>query len=272
MKNFGLIGYPLGHSFSVPYFTKKFADEGIQATYRNYPLQDISEVEALLQPGSGLSGLNVTVPYKQQIIPYLDKLSETAKRIGAVNTICFGKKGGDPFLTGYNTDVDGFDRSLSEHLEPHHTAALVLGTGGSSRAVTYVLEKNGIDYLMVSRRAGESHNPKEDHHGATSHKGRANHGNVVKWMRYEELSTELIGRTPLIINTTPLGMHPNTDQFPAIPYSALTSRHLLFDLVYNPAKTKFLALGEEKGASIVNGYDMLIYQAEASWKIWNKMK
>jgi len=245
LRLYGLIGFPLGHSFSVPYFRDKFAREEIEAEYRNFPLESISGFETLARNMGHLEGLNVTVPYKQQVIPYLDTLGETAKSIGAVNTISFMRTGGALKLKGDNTDVTGFRRSLEEHLKKRHTSALVLGTGGSSRAVCFVLEQLGIEYTLISRSAGDNR------------------------ISYDNLDKEKVAGTLLIINTTPLGMHPREDTFPEIPYGQLTSNHLLFDLVYNPGLTRFLALGEENGAKIINGYDMLVYQAEASWKIWN---
>lgn len=245
MKIYGLIGKTLGHSFSLPYFKDKFAREGISADYRNFPLEDISDFNALVKTQEGLSGLNVTVPYKQQVIVFLDILSETARQVGAVNTISFQRGEGDLKLRGDNTDVSGFRRSLEEHIEKQHRSALVLGTGGSSKAVCFVLRQMGIPYSMVSRSEGEGK------------------------ISYEELNEESVAHNSLIINTTPLGMHPNIHSFPGIAYGKLTPEHLLFDLVYNPALTTFLAYGEEQGAKIVNGYDMLVYQAEASWKIWN---
>jgi len=245
MRLYGLIGFPLGHSFSVPYFAKKFEREAIEAEYRNFPLEDISSFEVLLQTETRLAGLNVTVPYKKKVIPYLDSLSETAGTIGAVNTISFLSGRDGPRLKGDNTDVAGFRRSLEEHLQKQHRSALVLGTGGSSHAVCHVLDQMGLAYTRVSRSAGE---------GAIA---------------YRELDEQRMAENLLIINTTPLGMYPNVDSAPEIPYERLTPKHLLFDLVYNPGLTRFLALGETRGAHIVNGYDMLVYQAEASWKIWN---
>lgn len=246
MKLFGLIGYPLGHSFSVPFFTKKFGLEQINAEYRNFPLEDIAAFEDLVKGELALVGLNVTVPHKQKIIPYLDALNQTARSIGAVNTIFFCRKGDKLSLLGYNTDAPGFERSLKEHLQPHHRQALVLGTGGSSKAVEFVLNKLEIDYGMVSRSREEG------------------------ILDYDQLDRSIVESHTLIINTTPLGMYPNVDSCPDIPYEAITSRHLLFDLVYNPELTRFLSLGKEQGADIVNGADMLIYQAEASWEIWNR--
>jgi shikimate dehydrogenase len=245
---FGLIGFPLGHSFSVPYFTGKFSKEGIEAEYRNFPLEDITGFEDLVSSHPDLVGLNVTVPFKEKIIPYLDALDRTSRTVRAVNTIFFCRKDGRLTLLGYNTDVVGFSRSLKEHLKPNHQKALVLGTGGSSKAVEFVLETLGISYKMVSRTGREG------------------------VLAYEDLDHKLIAGYPLIINTTPLGMHPQVDSCPEIPYEAVTSAHLMFDLVYNPGKTLFLSRGEQQGAAIVNGHDMLVYQAEASWEIWNKKR
>lgn len=246
MKIFGLIGFPLGHSFSVSYFKKKFSEQGIQAEYRNFPLEEIAQFESLVKTGPELAGLNVTVPHKRDVIRYLDALSKTARTIQAVNTIVFCRRDNRLALIGHNTDVIGFRRSLQEHLQAQHTSALVLGTGGSSRAVTYVLDELGIAYRLVSRSRGE---------------GR---------IAYEEVDEEMINNTPLLINTTPLGMYPDVDSVPDIPFQAIHSGHLLFDLVYNPERTRFLKRGAEQGAAVVNGYDMLVYQAEASWEIWNR--
>lgn len=246
MKKYGLIGYPLGHSFSVPYFQKKFEENGIDAVYENFPIEDIARFPALIEDEDELEGLNVTVPYKEQVIPYLDVLSKTARQIRAVNTIRVCRRDGRVALIGHNTDVIGFERSLKEHIKDHHKSALVLGSGGSSKAVLFVLEELGIKFRVVSRNQGE---------GLST---------------YGDLNENIISDTLLIINTTPLGMFPQTDTFPDIPYAAITSDHLLFDLVYNPSETRFLALGKEQGAAIVNGDDMLVYQAEGSWDRWNR--
>jgi shikimate dehydrogenase len=247
MRRFGLIGYPLGHSFSASFFADKFKNEGIDAQYMNFPLEGMDEFKDLVKREKALVGLNVTVPYKQQVISYLDSLSPTAQSIQAVNTISFRKLGDRLELVGDNTDVIGFRQSLEQYLEAHHSSALILGTGGSSKAVSYVLEQLGITYTRVSRTAGD------------------------KQITYGDITDELLRKTTLIINTTPLGMHPGVETFPSLPYETLSPNHLLFDLVYNPEKTKFLARGEEYGAQIVNGHDMLIYQAEASWEIWNDL-
>ena len=245
-KLYGLIGYPLGHSFSVPFFEKKFKAEGIDAEYRNFPLEEINEFETLLKVEPDLSGLNVTVPYKQLIIPYLDALSKTARAIQAVNTVLFCRRDGRLALIGHNTDVGGFRKSLEEHLKKQHRSALVLGSGGSSKAVIHVLETLEIEFKLISRSRGEDR------------------------LSYEQVDADLVAQTPLLINTTPLGMFPDVESSPAIPYEAIHKDHLLFDLVYNPERTQFLKKGEERGAAVVNGYDMLVYQAEASWEIWNK--
>jgi shikimate dehydrogenase len=242
---YGLIGYPLGHSFSAPFFADKFRREGLDSVYNNYPLRDIGEFASLVKEHPDLKGLNVTVPHKQAVIPFLDELDQVAGAIGAVNTISIIRQGNGIHMRGSNTDVPGFERSLLEHLRNLQSKALVLGTGGSSKAVVFVLEKLGIDFLQVSRtrKAGI--------------------------LAYGDLSGDEIEQRLLIINTTPLGMHPKVDECPDIPYEAIGRDHLLFDLVYNPARTLFLQRGEGQGASVVNGYDMLVYQAEASWEIWN---
>jgi shikimate dehydrogenase len=247
LKLYGLIGYPLGHSFSASYFADKFSREGIDAEYRNFPLEDIRSFEELVKQESGLKGLNVTVPYKQKIIPYLQSLSEQAKEVGAVNTISFIRSRGELKLAGDNTDVIGFRRSLEENLDSRHQAALVLGSGGSSKAVCKVLEKMGMEYALVSRKRGEDR------------------------ISYADLDEDMMQRFPVIINTTPLGMYPQVDNCPDIPYENLGPGHLLFDLIYNPSLTRFLERGKKQGALYVNGYDMLVYQAEASWKIWNNI-
>ncbi|MBL7719977.1 MAG: shikimate dehydrogenase [Flavipsychrobacter sp.] len=237
--HYGLIGFPLTHSFSPKWFAEKFAAEGIDATYKAYPLELIESISDLLA-NYPLRGLNVTIPYKEQVLGYLNELDEAAEAIGAVN--CIDIRHG--IKKGYNTDVTGFEQSLAPLLQAHHTRALVLGTGGAAKAVHYVLEKLGLTYRTVSRHQSEG---------------------VIT---YDELTEELIASHPLIINTTPLGMAPHTDEAPAIPYHALTEKHLLYDLIYNPDETKFLALGKQQGATIKNGHEMLVRQAEASWEIW----
>lgn len=247
MKTFGLIGYPLSHSFSQKYFTDKFINSGIaDMQYLNFPLKDIEEFPALIREQKDLAGLNVTLPYKEQVIPYLDSCNDIVSEVGACNCI----KVVDGKLYGFNTDVEGFLIPLQRKLKPHHTRALVLGEGGAAKAVTYALRKLGITYLTVSRRGHET----------------------AGTIQYYQLNDEMMEEFTLIINTTPLGMYPNIEQAPQIPYNALTPRHYLFDLVYNPAKTLFLQSGEERGAAIENGLDMLSIQAEASWRIWNGLE
>lgn len=241
IMQFGIIGYPLTHSFSPAYFTEKFEREQIMAVYERFELKDITEFPSLLESHPNLRGLNVTIPYKKAIIPYLNTLSEEAEAICAVNCIAIC----DEKLRGYNTDAIGFERSLLPLLKPTHRKALILGTGGSSLAVRYVLQKLGIEWLTVSRAAG---------------------GEVI---RYEDLNETVLNEYLLIINTTPLGMFPHTEACPDIPYSFLTDQHLLYDLIYNPLETKFLSLGKSRGATVKNGLEMLHLQAEASWEIWS---
>lgn len=242
MKKYGLIGYPLSHSFSKKYFTEKFILESINdVVYDIYPLENIIELPGLLKREPSLCGLNVTIPYKEQVISYLDEMSPVVEKIGACNCI----KIEDGKLIGHNTDVLGFERSLLKKLKPSHSAALVLGTGGAAKAVQYVLDKHGISFLQVSRSKS---------------------ANTIS---YEELDNEIISTHLLIINTTPLGMYPNTESAPPIPYEFIGDSHYLFDLVYNPVKTMFLKNGELQGAQTENGSDMLVDQAEGSWAIWN---
>lgn len=241
MKLYGLIGYPLGHSFSKKYFTQKFAEEGLDCRFENFPIEDITMLPALLEEHPLLLGLCVTIPYKEKVIPYLHELSAEVRQIGACNSIRIR----EGLLTGFNTDTTGFRQSLLKQLQPYHTKALVLGTGGASKAVEYVLQQMGIVYTLVSR------NPRQ---GAVS---------------YTMLNAEMIKDHLLIVNASPVGTFPHANQCPAIPYEGIGERHLLFDLVYNPEKTLFLKKGEERGAAIQNGYPMLIGQAEASWELWN---
>ena len=248
MRLFGLIGYPLSHSFSAKYFAKKFESESISdAEYRLFPLENISEITSLLKQHPELQGFNVTIPYKIAILPYLDELSEAVKSVGAVNCVKIEKNVSGVKLTGYNTDVYGFRESLSPFLKPCHSNALVLGTGGASKAVCYTLQELGIRYTMVSRS-----------------------GNGESILDYSQLNEQIINGNLLIINTTPVGTFPDTDKCPDIPYQFLGSTHLLFDLIYNPSETKFLKKGIEAGATVINGSKMLELQAEKSWEIWNE--
>ncbi len=241
MRRFGLIGFPLTHSFSQKYFTEKFAQLGLtDCVYENYSLKEIGELKIILQ-NQGLSGFNITIPYKKQALSFLSEASEVVTAIGACN--CVQIKNGE--LTGFNTDVFGFEQSLLPFLQPHHTKALVLGTGGASAAVTYVLEKLGLTIQFVSREATSDS------------------------ISYQMLDESILFSHTLIINTSPVGMYPNVDESPNIPYQFINSRHHLYDLIYNPAATKFLTKGKAQGATIQNGEEMLVLQAEESWRIWN---
>ncbi|MDD2995300.1 MAG: shikimate dehydrogenase [Paludibacter sp.] len=246
MRQFGLIGFPLGHSFSKKYFSEKFQNENIDARYDLYELSNISEFPNL-RNSIKLSGLNVTIPYKEQIIPLLDKLDDTAASIGAVNVIRFDyDNNGKATLTGFNTDAIGFENSLKPFLKPHHKKALILGTGGASKAILYTLQQLGIECSYVSRSTREGQ------------------------LTYSDLNEEILNDNLLIVNATPLGTFPKTDACPDIPYQFLTDKHLLFDVVYNPAETLFMKKGRDAGATALNGEEMLIGQAIAAWEIWNR--
>ena len=245
MRRFGLIGFPLTHSFSKRFFSEKFARENIRdCEYENYPIENISLLQDLIQNTADLVGINVTIPYKKEVIPYLTRVTPIVQNIGACN--CILLRNGERI--GYNTDVPGFQHSLTPFLKPNHQQALVLGTGGASAAVVYVLAQLQIPYLVVSRNAGDG---------------------VVS---YEQLSEEIMATHHLIINTTPLGTFPNISECPPIPYSSITDKHHLYDLVYNPDETLFLQKGKAQGATIQNGMDMLIEQALESWRIWNDVE
>lgn len=252
---YGLIGYPLGHSFSKSFFTDLFANERIDAEYKNYELHSIGDLTNVLHDETTLQGFNVTIPYKQQIIPYLHELDSAAASIGAVNVVKVTRTDGQIYLKGYNTDVIGFTDSIRPLLQAHHTHALILGTGGASKAVDYALQQLGLTTRLVSRTQ------RADGKASTSHE---------PLLTYSDLTPALLSQYTVIINTTPLGMHPKTDECPAINYSQLNSHHLLFDLVYNPPKTLFLQRGEQAGATICNGMGMLIGQAKAAWRIWKE--
>ena len=243
MRQFGLIGYPLSHSFSPTYFKAKFEQENIiDALYSLYELKSIEEFPSLLKLNSHLHGLNVTIPYKTSVVPFLDELDNTAKGVGAVNTISFKNRK----LIGYNTDVIGFKISLLNFIGDERPDALVLGTGGSSKAVIYILNELNILYQRVSRIKQNN------------------------FLCYSDLNADIIEKHKLIINCTPLGKSPNIDSKPSLPYPILTVKHFLFDLNYNPAQTAFLETGKQQGASVKNGYEMLTLQADAAWEIWNK--
>ena len=248
MKTFGLVGYPLGHSFSQDYFTKKFAAEKIDAQYLNFQIEDIALFPEKVLTIDGLSGLNVTIPYKQKVMQYLDEIDETAQKVGAVNVVKIIRDGSKMRLRGCNSDVVGFENSLRPQLKPCHTSAYILGTGGASKAVRYVLEKLNISYQFVSRNADAANNI----------------------LSYQQLTSELVENHKLIVNCTPLGMSPKIDACPEIPYQAIGAEHLCFDLIYNPEETLFLKKAKEQGATIKNGLDMLIGQAVRAWEIWNE--
>jgi shikimate dehydrogenase len=244
MKNFGLVGFPLSHSFSKKYFTEKFQSLGISDDhqYNLYEIEDIIELKNIVKNTEGLKGLNVTIPYKVAVKPFLNEIDSAAERIGAVNVI---KILDDKKLKGYNSDYFGFRKSLEEFLgNAKGIKALVLGNGGAAKAVCVALEDMGIAYKLVSRRASDD----------TINYRKAN---------------ELLAETKLIINCTPLGTYPNVTSFPDLDYENIGNGHFCFDLVYNPSETKFLQKSKANGANTINGYDMLVYQAEKSWEIWN---
>ena len=243
-KRFGLLGRNINYSFSKGYFTDKFNNENFEGcTYENFDIQEIDAFIEIIKNTPDLKGLNVTIPYKEAIIPFLDKLSKKAALIGAVNTIKITKKGK---LKGYNTDYYGFKKSLEPLLKSHHKKALILGTGGASKGVAFALDELHIPYTFVSREATE---------------------NAID---YNRINATTFDNYQIIINSTPVGTSPNTEVFPLIPYEYFTKNHIAFDLIYNPAETQFLKKAKEQGAQIKNGLDMLIFQAEKAWDIWNK--
>lgn len=244
MRIFGLIGYPLSHSFSKKYFDQKFASENItDANFFLYPIEKIEGITDLLKATPNLKGLAITIPYKKQIIPYLHELSPAVQKMNACN--CIHIQNG--LLSGFNTDVIGFKNSFLKKKAAHHTKAMILGTGGSAAAVAFVLDELCIPYIYVSRKPSAANNS----------------------IHYSELDDAMMQNYTIIINTTPLGTFPNIQFFPPIPYHCINEHHYLFDLIYNPAETIFLQKGRENGAITQNGYDMLVIQAEENWKIWN---
>jgi shikimate dehydrogenase len=244
MKIFGLIGYPLTHSFSKKYFTEKFEKLGLtDCSYELFPIEKIEDLPQLIANNPNLVGLNVTIPYKEAVLPYLTGLDETAKAVWAVNTILIK----EDELTGYNTDVIGFSQSIKPLLHPQHERALILGTGGAAKAVAHVLKGLGIQYYFVSREKKNSPNS----------------------LTYSELNQAVFNACKLIVNATPVGMYPNIDNASALPYDFFTAEHLAYDLVYNPTDTRFMQLAAQQGAHAVNGLNMLYSQAEAAWKVWN---
>lgn len=250
-SQYGLIGYPLGHSFSKKFFTEKFENEGIHAEYNNYEIPDATMLLDVVKENPNLRGLNCTIPHKQAIIPLLDDMSDEAKRIGAVNVIKIERlaqqeNNKNYKLTGYNSDIIGFTNSIKPLLRAWHTKALVLGTGGASKAICVALENLGIKWTYVSRRPAEGQ------------------------LTYDDLTPSIMEEYTVIVNCSPLGMHPKVYECPDIPYEHLTQHHLLFDLVYNPLETLFMKKGAEQGAVVKNGLEMLHLQAIASWGFWNK--
>lgn len=246
MKKYGILGYPLAHSFSKRFFTEKFEREKVDATYENFEIDNISKFPKIITENPNLIGLNVTIPYKEQVIPYLNELEDAAREVGAVNTIKISRTETEVYLKGFNTDTHGFENSLKPLLKPQHSKALILGTGGASKAVKYILSKLGIDFISASIEELKENE-----------------------IRYEEIDSRIMTERLLIINATPLGTFPDVDTSPKIPYELITENHLLFDLVYNPETTKFMKMGLKKGATVKNGHEMLQLQALKSYKIWN---
>lgn len=247
MQKYGLIGYPLKHSFSIGYFNEKFRSEGVDAEYVNFEIPSINDFMEVIEENPNLSGLNVTIPYKEQVIPFLDSLDPDTAEIGAVNVIkIIRQPKGKVKLVGYNSDIIGFTQSIQPLLLPSHKKALLLGTGGASKAVFHGLKNLGIESVFVSR----THKP--------------------GMLTYEELTLEVMAEYTVIVNCTPVGMYPKVDFCPNIPYEYLTPNHLLYDLLYNPNTTLFMKKGEERGAITKNGLEMLLLQAFAAWEIWHK--
>ena len=246
MDKYGLIGYPLGHSFSISYFNEKFENEDIDAVYENFEIPRIEDIKEIVDSNPELKGLNVTIPYKEQVLKYLKSISPEAKAIGAVNVIRIEHKGNKSILRGYNSDVIGFTKSIAPILNTFHKKALILGTGGAAKAVQYGLQSLGLETMYVSRT-------KKRH-----------------ILTYEEITPEIIQAYNVIVNCTPLGMYPHIEEYPKLPYEAMDNHHLLYDLLYNPDETLFLKKGKAQGATVKNGLEMLLLQAFASWEIWNE--
>ncbi|HOV36567.1 MAG TPA: shikimate dehydrogenase [Dysgonamonadaceae bacterium] len=250
MDAYGLIGFPLKHSFSAAFFAEKFSREHIDAEYLNFEIDDILQLREVILFNQHLKGLNVTIPYKEKVIPFLDEISDIAATIGAVNVIKITREPGNMYfyrLAGYNTDYIGFKKSITPLLQPQiHRKALILGTGGASKAVSKALFDLGLEHRFVSRSAGENR------------------------FTYDELTPEIMKDFTVIVNASPVGTFPNVDECPQIPYSFITQQHLLYDLIYNPDETLFLKQGERQGATTKNGREMLELQALESWLIWNQ--
>lgn len=245
MDKYGLIGFPLGHSFSKSFFNEKFQNEGIDAEYINFEIKGIDELPEVLATNPELRGLNVTIPYKEKVLSFLDYISVEARAIGAVNVIRVDHKGDDVLLKGYNSDVIGFTKSIGPLLETFHKKALILGTGGASKAINYGLKSLGLETVLVSRfeRPGT--------------------------IQYKDITPDVVKEYNVIVNCTPSGMFPHYDECPDLPYEALDNHNLLYDLIYNPDETLFMKKGRERGAQTKNGLEMLLLQAFASWDFWN---
>lgn len=245
MDKYGLIGYPLGHSFSISYFNQKFADEGVNAKYENFEIASIDQLEEVLASNPELRGLNVTIPYKEKVMPYLDSISPEAQAIGAVNVIRVTHEGKEVKLKGFNSDVIGFTKSIEPMLESYHKKALILGTGGASKAINYGLKSLGLETVYVSRyeRPGT--------------------------IQYERITPEVVHEYNVIVNCTPVGMYPHTEECPLLPYEAMDGHTILYDLIYNPDETLFMRKGAEHGAQTKNGLEMLLLQAFTSWEFWH---
>lgn len=246
MKRYGLIGYPLTHSFSKRFFSDKFEKEGVDASYENFEIETISFFPEVVKNNPDLIGLNVTIPYKEKVIPFLDEVDIAAREVGAVNTVKIARDGEKIYLKGFNTDTRGFETSLKPLLKDYHKKALILGTGGASKAIKYVLKKLGIEFISASIEELQENE-----------------------IRYDAIDEKMMAERLLIINATPLGTYPKVENFPPIPYEFVTEKHLLFDLVYNPEVTKFMEKGKARGATVKNGYEMLLQQALKSYEIWN---
>ena len=247
MDKYGLIGYPLGHSFSISYFNDKFSDEGIDAKYENFEIQSIDQLQEVLDTNPNLRGLNVTIPYKEKVIEFLDNITPEAQAIGAVNVIRVSHEGKKTKLKGYNSDVIGFTKSIEPMLDSNwHKKALILGTGGASKAINFGLKSLGLETVFVSRyqRPGT--------------------------IQYESITPEVIREYNVIVNCTPLGMYPHTEECPKLPYEAMDYHNILYDLIYNPDETLFMKKGRERGAEVKNGLEMLLLQAFASWEFWHE--
>lgn len=247
MDKYGLIGYPLGHSFSISYFNQKFHDEDINAVYENFEIPTIDALPEVLSQNPELKGLNVTIPYKEKVLPFLDSISPEARSIGAVNVIRITHQGKDTILKGYNSDVIGFTKSIEPMIDKKwHNKALILGTGGASKAIDYGLRNLGLETVFVSRYE------------------------KTGTIQYKDITPEVIREYNVIVNCTPLGMYPHTEECPQLPYEAMDSHTILYDLIYNPDETLFMKQGEKYGAQTKNGLEMLLLQAFASWEFWHE--